>query len=90
MNRSAKLFEQQTSDAALSALDVIAEALSISPYSEQLLEMKAESMFMVCAVLIREIFPFFFLLFFFCSLFKLANQFEDLDLINRCVSFVCF
>ncbi|XP_021621833.1 uncharacterized protein LOC110621866 isoform X2 [Manihot esculenta] len=47
MNRSAKLFEQQTSDAALSALDVIAEALSISPYSEQLLEMKAESMFML-------------------------------------------
>ncbi|KAF2308155.1 hypothetical protein GH714_035935 [Hevea brasiliensis] len=47
MNHSAKLFEQQTSDAALSALDIIAEALSISPYSERLLEMKAESMFML-------------------------------------------
>lgn len=47
-NRSAKLLEQRTSDAALSALEIIAEALSISLYSEKLLEMKAEALFMVC------------------------------------------
>jgi hypothetical protein len=49
-NRSAKLLEQKTSDAALSALEIIAEALSISSYSEKLLEMKAEALFMVCMV----------------------------------------
>ncbi|CAK7342656.1 unnamed protein product [Dovyalis caffra] len=46
-NRSAKLLEERTYGAALSALDVIAEALSISPYSERLLEMKAEFLFML-------------------------------------------
>lgn len=51
INRSAKLLEQRTHDAALSALDVIAEALLISPYSEKLLEMKAEFLFMVCVFL---------------------------------------
>ena len=47
-NRSAKLLDRRTSDAALSALEIIAEALSISLYSEKLLEMKAEALFMVC------------------------------------------
>ncbi|KDP26095.1 hypothetical protein JCGZ_21128 [Jatropha curcas] len=46
-NHSSKLLDQRTSDAAVSALDVIAEALSISPSSERLLEMKAESMLML-------------------------------------------
>ncbi|WCJ33415.1 Heat shock protein DnaJ with tetratricopeptide repeat [Euphorbia peplus] len=47
MNHAAKLLEQRTSDAALSALEVISEAMSSSPYSERLLEIKAKSMFMV-------------------------------------------
>ena len=50
INHSAKLLEERTYDAAVNALDVIAEALSISPYSERLLEMKAEFLFMVCAL----------------------------------------
>lgn len=45
---SAKLMEQRTSDATLSALQIIDEALSISSYSEKLLEMKAEALLMVC------------------------------------------
>ncbi|KAL9361433.1 hypothetical protein Peur_044218 [Populus x canadensis] len=45
-NRSAKLLEERTYDAAVNALDAIGEALSISPYSERLLEMKAEFLFM--------------------------------------------
>ena len=45
-NRSAILLEQKSS----SALDTIAEALSISSYSEKLLEMKAEALYMVCAL----------------------------------------
>jgi len=49
-NRSAKLLEERTYDAAVNALDAIGEALSISPYSERLLEMKAEFLFMVCAL----------------------------------------
>ncbi|KAL6138056.1 hypothetical protein ACLB2K_063342 [Fragaria x ananassa] len=44
MNRSAKLLEQKTTDAALSALEIVSEALSISEYSEKLLEMKAEAL----------------------------------------------
>eukprot|EP00258_Populus_trichocarpa_P018115 XP_006381002.2 uncharacterized protein LOC7496120 [Populus trichocarpa] len=46
-NRSAKLLEERTYDAAVNALDAIGEALSISPYSERLLEMKAEFLFML-------------------------------------------
>ncbi|XP_038881868.1 uncharacterized protein LOC120073225 [Benincasa hispida] len=45
--RSSELMEQKTDDAALSALDLIAEAISISLYSEKLLEMKAEALFML-------------------------------------------
>lgn len=48
MNRSAKLLEQKTTDAALSALEIVSEALSISEYSEKLLEMKAEALCLVC------------------------------------------
>ena len=49
-NRSEKLLEVRTYDAAENALDAITEALSISPYSERLLKMKAEFLFMVCAL----------------------------------------
>ncbi|XP_023544333.1 uncharacterized protein LOC111803943 [Cucurbita pepo subsp. pepo] len=45
--RSSELMEQKTEDAALSALDLIAEALSISLYSEKLHEMKAEVLIML-------------------------------------------
>ncbi|GLT45257.1 hypothetical protein SLA2020_191020 [Shorea laevis] len=43
-NHSSVLLEQKTSDAASSALDIIAEALSISSCSEELLQMKAEAL----------------------------------------------
>ncbi|XWS59070.1 hypothetical protein CRYUN_Cryun08bG0090700 [Craigia yunnanensis] len=46
-NRSAILLEQKSSSAASNALDTIAEALSISSYSEKLLEMKAEALYML-------------------------------------------
>uniref|UniRef100_A0A2N9FIS3 J domain-containing protein n=1 Tax=Fagus sylvatica TaxID=28930 RepID=A0A2N9FIS3_FAGSY len=46
-NRSAKIMEQRTFDAALSALEIIDDALSISSYSEKLLEMKAEALIML-------------------------------------------
>ncbi|KAM7505390.1 hypothetical protein LguiB_004294 [Lonicera macranthoides] len=44
MNRSSELLKQKTSDAASNALGIIAEALSISCYSEKLLEMKGEAL----------------------------------------------
>lgn len=44
---SSQLMEQETDNAALSALDLIDEAISISLYSEKLLEMKAEALFML-------------------------------------------
>ncbi|KAL0544918.1 hypothetical protein IC582_020048 [Cucumis melo] len=47
IRRSSELLEQKTDDAALSALDLIAEAISISVYSEKLLEMKAEALFLL-------------------------------------------
>ncbi|KAJ7976734.1 Heat shock protein DnaJ with tetratricopeptide repeat [Quillaja saponaria] len=43
-NHSDELLEQRTSDAALSALELIKKALSISLYSEKLLQMKAEAL----------------------------------------------
>lgn len=47
---SAKLLEQKNPDAALSAIESISKALSISLYSETLLEMKAEALYMVRAL----------------------------------------
>ncbi|KAK9273943.1 hypothetical protein L1049_018755 [Liquidambar formosana] len=47
MSQSAELLGHRTSNGAESALIVIAEALSISPHSEKLLEMKAEALFML-------------------------------------------
>lgn len=48
MQRSAQLLQNKTSNDAEIALGVIDEALFISSYSEKLLEMKAEALFMVC------------------------------------------
>ncbi|KAF8403744.1 hypothetical protein HHK36_011848 [Tetracentron sinense] len=47
MDRSAELSQQSTSNDADGALKLIAEALSISPYSEKLVEMKAETLFLL-------------------------------------------
>lgn len=49
--QSAELLQRRTSDDAESALEVIAEALQISLYSEKLLEMKAEALSIVCVFL---------------------------------------
>jgi len=67
MDRSAELLQQRTMDEAESALSIITEALVISPYSEQLLERKAEALFMVCGFFMQPsvicshfvIFPFY-------------------------------
>nr|XP_043622481.1 dnaJ homolog subfamily C member 7 homolog [Erigeron canadensis] len=47
INRSAELLKDKTIDSATNALEVITEALSISCYSEKLLEMKGEALFML-------------------------------------------
>ncbi|XP_068665644.1 uncharacterized protein [Aristolochia californica] len=47
MNQCTKLLEERTSDNAIKALELTAEALSISPYSECLIEMKAEALLML-------------------------------------------
>lgn len=47
VNRSAELLKLRTSEAATSALESITEAMSISSYSERLLEMKAEALCML-------------------------------------------
>ncbi|XP_077252404.1 uncharacterized protein LOC143891699 isoform X2 [Tasmannia lanceolata] len=44
MDQSAELLRQRTSDDAMKALQIITEALSISPYSEKLVEMKADTL----------------------------------------------
>ncbi|XP_031115831.1 uncharacterized protein LOC116019679 [Ipomoea triloba] len=44
LRQSAELLQQKTFDAARSALEIIAKALSISCYSEKLLEMKGEGL----------------------------------------------
>lgn len=52
MDRSSGLLLQKTYADAESALGVIAEALAISPYSEKMLESKAEALFTVCGLLV--------------------------------------
>lgn len=47
MSQSAELIHLRTSDAANSALNVLVDALSISCYSEQLLEMKGEALLLL-------------------------------------------
>ncbi|KAJ8440475.1 hypothetical protein Cgig2_013634 [Carnegiea gigantea] len=47
INRLAELLKLRTSEAAISALESITEAMSISPYSERLLEVKAEALCML-------------------------------------------
>ena len=47
LDRSAELLQRKPSDIE-SAVGVIADALVISPYSEQLLAHKAEALFRVC------------------------------------------
>ncbi|EXB39091.1 DnaJ homolog subfamily C member 7 [Morus notabilis] len=47
IHQSAKLLEQKNPDAALNALEIISEALSISLYSEKLLKMKGEALIML-------------------------------------------
>ncbi|KAH7560676.1 hypothetical protein JRO89_XS10G0069400 [Xanthoceras sorbifolium] len=47
MQRSAQFLQNKTSNSAENALEVIDEALLISSYSEKLLEMKAEALFML-------------------------------------------
>nr|XP_043620179.1 dnaJ homolog subfamily C member 7-like [Erigeron canadensis] len=47
INQSAELLKNKTVDSAANALEVITKALSISYYSEKLLEMKGEALFML-------------------------------------------
>ncbi|RDX72126.1 DnaJ-like subfamily C member 7, partial [Mucuna pruriens] len=44
INNAAELLEERTSDAAITALELVSKALSISLYSEKLLQMKAEAL----------------------------------------------
>lgn len=48
VNQCDELIQQRTCNAAISALEVISGVLSISSYSEKLLEMKGEALLMVC------------------------------------------
>lgn len=48
MNQSAELLQEGTDDAASKALGSIDEALSISRFSERLIQMKGEAMYIVC------------------------------------------
>lgn len=56
MKCSSELLLKKTSNDMESALGVIAEALKISPYSEKLLEMKAEALFLVCGFFFLPLF----------------------------------
>lgn len=52
IHQSAVLLQSKTSDDAETALEVIAEALQMSSYSEELLEMKAEALLIVSVILL--------------------------------------
>lgn len=55
MKQSAECLQRGTSVDAEKALCLIDEALSISPYSETLLEWKANSLLMVCLNMIENL-----------------------------------
>ena len=50
INQSAELLQLKSFESATHALEIITEALSISSYSEKLLELKGEALFRVFAV----------------------------------------
>jgi DnaJ family protein C protein 7 len=66
MNDAAELLKERTSDAAGSALELLTKALSKSLYSERLLQMKAEALYLVFSVpaLISTCSCYFFLFLF--------------------------
>lgn len=55
MNRLADLLRWRASTDVESDLEIIVDALTISPYSEKLLELKAEALFMVSEFFFRSI-----------------------------------
>ena len=52
-SRCAEVLKQRTSEAAVDALKCIDEAMSISIYSEKLLELRAQALCMVCDVILH-------------------------------------
>lgn len=52
MNDATELLKERTSDAAGSALELLTKALSKSLYSERLLQMKAEALYLVFSILV--------------------------------------
>lgn len=50
INNAAELLKKRTSDAAGTALELLTSALSISSYSEKLLQMKAEALCLVFSI----------------------------------------
>ena len=50
INYAAELLKERTSDAAATALELVSKALSISLYSEKLLQMKAEALCLVSSI----------------------------------------
>ena len=55
INQSAELLQLKSFESATHALEIITEALSISCYSEKLLELKGEALFRVFAVELSSI-----------------------------------
>ena len=67
INNAAELLKERTSDAAVTALELASKALSISLYSEKLLQMKAEALCLVFSTLIicsTHLYAFLFCFFF--------------------------
>lgn len=60
VQRCLELLRRRTPKDAENALEAIAEALHISPYSEKLLEMRAQFLFMVRNLLMSQRFCRFF------------------------------
>ena len=69
----AELLKERTSDAAINALELVSKALSISLYSEKLLQMKAEALCLVFSIPIICSTHLYAFLFFFVVVVVLLN-----------------
>ena len=73
INYAAELLKERTSDAAATALELVSKALSISLYSEKLLQMKAEALCLVFSIPIICSTHLYAFLFFFVVVVVLLN-----------------
>lgn len=86
LNNAAELLKERTSDAAGTALELLTKALSISLYSEKLLQMKAEALVLVFSIpVLCSTLPLIFIIIVYCfTLYIIADNTCRLFMVTSC------